>query len=159
MMQSDLFILSVAGPFLSVSSDFLFHVSSTLPPPFHYPCGLFVLVPRSFETRRERSSCTHAVLFDRFPLKKTGNCFSCRCLSRCLIRSTSSSADERRNVGSATYAIEKVSTRKIPRYPLLFDRSRDVYWFRGRTGFDLGWLEAFYNRRTEKGLGLEGLFF
>lgn len=44
MMQSDLFISSVAGPLLSVSSDFLFHVSSTLPPSFHYPCGLFVLV-------------------------------------------------------------------------------------------------------------------
>lgn len=75
MMQSDLSISSVAGPLLSVSSDFLFHVSSTLPLSFHYPCGLLVLVPRSFETRRERSSCTHAVLFDHFPPKKTGKRF------------------------------------------------------------------------------------
>ena len=69
--------------------------------------------------------------------------------------STSSTTDERRNVGIATYVLEKVcETRKIFDIPLCSTNRGNVYRLRGQTGFDLGWLEAFYNRRTGGDTGL-----
>lgn len=119
MMQSDLFIL-IRGWTTSLRILWL------LVPRFVHATSIISL---SLLPLRARSSFVRddgqrrarlARSFSFPPRKRPTNRFSCRCLSRCLIRSTSSSADEGRNVGSATYTIEKVSTRKIPRYPLLF---------------------------------------
>lgn len=150
----------MAGPLLSVSSDFLFHVSSTLPLSFHYPCCLFVLVPRSSETTGRDA----LVLLDRFPFPQENGQPTVSPVVVC--RVVLSDRRARRQTKEGMLDQRLIRSRKCRRekflgIPFCFNRSRDVYRFRGRTRFDLGWLEAFYNRRTEEseGWSLEGLFF
>lgn len=111
-------------PWLDHFSPYPLTSCSTFRPRYLYHFIIPAASSCSFLVRSRRAESARLVLMRScsiiFPPRKRANGFSCRCLSRCLIRSTSSSADERRNVGSATYTIEKVSTRKIPRYPLLF---------------------------------------
>lgn len=150
----------MAGPLLSVSSDFLFHVSSTLPLSFHYPCCLFVLVPRSSETTGRDA----LVLLDRFPFPQENGQPTVSPVVVC--RVVLSDRRARRQTKEGMLDQRLIRSRKCRRekflgIPFCFNRSRDVYRFRGRTRFDLGWFEAFYNRRTEEseGWSLEGLFF
>lgn len=163
MMQSDLFIL-IHGWTTSLRILWLLvprfvHATSII------SLSLLPLRARSSFVRDDGQRRARLVLLlDRFPFPQENGQPTVSPVVVC--RVVLSDRRARRQTKEGMLDQRLIRSRKCRRekflgIPFCFNRSRDVYRFRGRTRFDLGWLEAFYNRRTEEleGWSLEGLFF
>lgn len=135
-----------------VSSGFLFRISCMLPLSTHSLCGLLSC---SFLLCSSAGTVCYRGLRgndDRFHSTR-------RCLPRCLISCPQgSTTDKRRNVGIATYVLEKVSTRKIPRYPSSFDHRRNVCMYISASrsnGLRFGMARGFLQQENRRRSGVD----